>query len=131
MQSLAPVAARFGVTVSVVEPAAVATHMADGLDTRALFGPDDPYREPVEKFLRTAQSEMANAQSAQAAAAVVVEAATTDSPASAAPASADLEDLGIAPEGLFRTYGDVQRGTNPAGAHGLDGSSSVAGQRAC
>ncbi|MDJ1134750.1 SDR family oxidoreductase [Streptomyces iconiensis] len=80
MQSLAPVAARFGVTVSVVEPAAVATHMADNLDTRALFSPDDPYRELAEKFLQTAQSEMANAQSAQAAAAVVVEAATTDSP---------------------------------------------------
>jgi hypothetical protein len=45
MQSLAPVAARFGVVVSVVEPAAVATNIAANANTGALLRPDDPYRE--------------------------------------------------------------------------------------
>ncbi|GCD93151.1 SDR family oxidoreductase [Embleya hyalina] len=80
MQSLEPVAARFGITISVVEPASVATNMTENLDARALFRADDPYRELAERFLRTAQAEMAEAQSARNAAAVVVEAATTDTP---------------------------------------------------
>ncbi|MFC8872766.1 SDR family NAD(P)-dependent oxidoreductase [Streptomyces sp. NPDC057148] len=80
MQSLAPVAARFGVTVSVVEPASVVTNMMENLDTEALGVPDDPYRDLADTFLRAAGGQMANGQAAEDAAAVVVEAATTDTP---------------------------------------------------
>ncbi|MEV0261917.1 SDR family oxidoreductase [Streptomyces sp. NPDC050617] len=80
MQSLAPVAARFGVTVSVVEPAAVVTKMMENLDTEALAVPDDPYRDLANTFFTAAGAAMASGQAAQDAAAVVVEAATTDTP---------------------------------------------------
>ncbi|KOG90215.1 SDR family NAD(P)-dependent oxidoreductase [Streptomyces varsoviensis] len=80
MQSLAPVAARFGVTVSVVEPASVVTDMMKNLDTEALAAPNDPYRDLAETFYQTAGTVMAGGQTAQDAAAVVVEAATTDTP---------------------------------------------------
>lgn len=80
MQSVAPVAARFGVTVSVVEPASVVTNMMENLDTGALGVPDDPYRDLADTFLRAAGGQMVNGQAAEDAAAVVVEAATTDTP---------------------------------------------------
>ncbi|MBU6529805.1 SDR family oxidoreductase [Streptomyces sp. NPDC057245] len=80
MQSLAPVAARFGVTVSVVEPASVVTNMRENLDTEALDALDDPYRDLADTFLRAADGQMANGQAAEDAAAVVIEAATTDTP---------------------------------------------------
>ncbi|MDL4775823.1 MULTISPECIES: SDR family NAD(P)-dependent oxidoreductase [Thermomonosporaceae] len=80
MQSLAPVAARFGVVVSVVEPAHVSTNMAENVDLQALSDPDDPYRGLTEKFLRSSYAAMARAQAVQDAAAVVIEAATTGTP---------------------------------------------------
>ncbi len=80
MQSLAPVAARFGITVSVVEPASVATNMMENLDTEALHTPDDPYRDLANTFFAAAGADMASGQAAEDAAAVVVEAATTDTP---------------------------------------------------
>ncbi|MEV0281969.1 SDR family NAD(P)-dependent oxidoreductase [Streptomyces sp. NPDC050610] len=80
MQSLAPVAARFGVTVSVVEPAAVVTNMMENLDTEALAAPDGPYQDLANTFFTAAGKAMASGQPAQDAAAVVVEAATTDTP---------------------------------------------------
>lgn len=80
MQSLAPVAARFGVQVSVVEPASVVTHMMDNLDTDVLAVPGDPYRDLADTFFQSAAALMASGQAAQDAAAVVVEAATTDTP---------------------------------------------------
>ncbi|RBQ15608.1 short-chain dehydrogenase [Spongiactinospora rosea] len=80
MQSLAPVAARFGVAVSVVEPAFTATKMTENMDFSRVFGPDDPYNGLAENFARHANGLMAQAQPAAEAAAVVVEAAMTDSP---------------------------------------------------
>ncbi|GII96788.1 SDR family oxidoreductase [Sinosporangium siamense] len=80
MQSLATVAARFGIAVSVVEPSYVATNMTENLDATALANPDDPYRSLAEKYAQTATAGMARAQSAQEAAAVVIEAATTGTP---------------------------------------------------
>ncbi|GAA0937850.1 SDR family NAD(P)-dependent oxidoreductase [Nonomuraea longicatena] len=80
MQSLAPVAARFGVVVSVVEPAAVTTDFVDNVDNRAFPGPDDPYRDLVEKYLQSAVDNLTRAQPVREAAAVVIEAATTRTP---------------------------------------------------
>lgn len=80
MQSLAPVAARFGIAVSVVEPAAVATNMVENTDARALLDPEDPYHDLVGKFARFVEATVRTGQSAEEAAKVVIEAATTDSP---------------------------------------------------
>lgn len=80
MQSLAPVAARFGVTVSVVEPASVLTSILVNLDTQALSDSDGPYSKLLGRFFDTASASMAQGQAAQAAADVVIEAATTDTP---------------------------------------------------
>jgi NAD(P)-dependent dehydrogenase (short-subunit alcohol dehydrogenase family) len=80
MQSLAPVAARFGVTVSVVEPAAVTTNFVENADTRALLDPGDPYHDLGEKVLSAVDAMFMAAQPAEEAARVVIEAATTGSP---------------------------------------------------
>jgi NAD(P)-dependent dehydrogenase (short-subunit alcohol dehydrogenase family) len=78
MQSLAPVAASFGVTVSVVEPGPVASefvgnvHRADADADR-----DDPYAALLDAYLRRTAGAFANAQTSEQAAAVIVEAATT------------------------------------------------------
>lgn len=83
MQSLAPVAARFGVQVSVVEPGAVASdfvanvgHAAQPIDT------DDPYGPLRSAYLARSEKAFAGAQHPRDAAAVVVEAATTTHPRS-------------------------------------------------
>ncbi|WP_042421068.1 SDR family NAD(P)-dependent oxidoreductase [Streptacidiphilus anmyonensis] len=80
MQSLAPVAARYGIAVSVVQPAFVATNIGENTDTAALASPGDPYQDLAECFLRSVHAELARAQPATEAAAVVVEAATTGEP---------------------------------------------------
>jgi NAD(P)-dependent dehydrogenase (short-subunit alcohol dehydrogenase family) len=81
MQSLAPVAARFGVDVCLVEPAAVSSEFVSntGADVRPP-DPDDPYADLLAAYLRRAATTFAAAQSAPDAAAVVVEAATTPTP---------------------------------------------------
>ena len=77
MQSLAPVVARFGVQVAVVEPGAVASafvaNVGVGDDPS-----DDPYAHLRAALLRRSASAFAAAQTPADAAAVVVEAATTD-----------------------------------------------------
>lgn len=85
MQSLAPVVASFGVTVSIVEPGAVASeftgnvHRADAGEPTA--GDDaDPYAGLLAAYLRRTASAFDNAQSSADAAAVIVEAATTSEP---------------------------------------------------
>nr|WP_275888308.1 SDR family NAD(P)-dependent oxidoreductase [Nonomuraea lactucae] len=101
MQSLAPVAARFGIVVSVVEPAFVATNVVENADVAALSKPDDPYRDLADSVVRFTGDAMASAQSAREAAAVVIEAATTGAPrfrwqssaAAAAAAGLSLADL--------------------------------------
>ncbi|HKT04557.1 MAG TPA: SDR family NAD(P)-dependent oxidoreductase [Rugosimonospora sp.] len=79
MQSLAPVAARFGVVVSVVEPGAVGTNVLANSDTSAIVKPG-PYRTLGEGFLAVFNGFYTSAQHARDAAAVVIEAATTDTP---------------------------------------------------
>ncbi|MGG5260551.1 SDR family oxidoreductase [Phycicoccus avicenniae] len=83
MQSLAPVVATFGVTVSIVEPGAVASeftgnvHRADGDGAETT---DDPYAELLAAYLHRTAAAFDAAQSSRDAAAVIVEAATTDAP---------------------------------------------------
>jgi NAD(P)-dependent dehydrogenase (short-subunit alcohol dehydrogenase family) len=102
MQSLAPVAARFGVVVSVVEPAAVATNIVQNTDTgRLAVDPDGQYGPLAAKFLAFVADGFSAPQSAPEAAAVVVEAATTatprfrwqTSPAAVSLAALSLRDL--------------------------------------
>ena len=89
MQSLAPVVARFGIGVSVVEPGAVASdfvanvagvltphHEPAAPETNA----DDPYADMLQSYLARSRTAFAAAQSPAEAAAVIVEAATTANP---------------------------------------------------
>ncbi|MGI8665814.1 MAG: SDR family oxidoreductase [Jatrophihabitans sp.] len=81
MQSLAPVAARFGIDVSIVEPAAVASSFVDNVG--GMIGrtePDDPYADLLAAYLRRSSSAFANAQAPASAADVIVEAALTSTP---------------------------------------------------
>ncbi|GAA4722481.1 SDR family oxidoreductase [Pedococcus ginsenosidimutans] len=85
MQSLAPVAATFGVVVSVVEPGAVRSeftanvHRADA-DAVAGDRTDDPYAALLDAYLARTATAFDNAQTSEQAAEVIVEAATTDQP---------------------------------------------------
>ncbi|WP_279367088.1 SDR family oxidoreductase [Microbacterium testaceum] len=76
MQSLAPVVAPFGVEVSIVEPAAVASSFVASVH-RAVPG---PYAEQQQAYLDRAATSFASAQSAEDAAKTVVEASTTSAP---------------------------------------------------
>lgn len=76
MQSLAPVVAPFGVDVSIVEPAAVASSFTDSVH-RAAPG---PYADLQQAYLDRTSTAFASAQSAEDAARTVVEAATTSAP---------------------------------------------------
>jgi NAD(P)-dependent dehydrogenase (short-subunit alcohol dehydrogenase family) len=82
MQSLAPVAARFGIDISIVEPAAVGssfTTNVDGVGTDpARVDADDPYGPLLAAYLRRTTAVFANAQTAADAAQTVVEAAVTE-----------------------------------------------------
>ncbi len=86
MQSLAPVVARFGVDICVVEPAAVASEFVSntgaGLPDDSVRPTDDtdPYRGLLEAYLRRTTAVFATAQSAPDAAAAVVAVATMDEP---------------------------------------------------
>lgn len=80
MQSLAPVAARFGVEVSVVEPGAVGTDLLANADTSAITRAGSPYRELGERFLSIFSGLFDDPQPVRDAAAVVVVAATTGTP---------------------------------------------------
>ena len=82
MQSLAPVVARLGVVVSIVEPGAVSSEFVgnvDGVDVEAP-DPEDPYAGLLAAYLARTAGAFANAQTPEQAAAVVVEAATTTEP---------------------------------------------------
>ncbi|PTT15693.1 short-chain dehydrogenase [Microbacterium sp. HMWF026] len=76
MQSLAPVVAPFGVSVAIVEPAAVASSFTDSVHR----APAGPYAVQQQAYLDRAATSFASAQSAQDAAKTVVEAATTANP---------------------------------------------------
>lgn len=85
MESLAPVAARLGVTVSVVEPGAVATEFVNnvGFDLPAEIAAAGPYAETLQAYLdRTAaRFQSGSAQTPAEAAMAVLEALTADRPA--------------------------------------------------
>ncbi|MDQ2849503.1 MAG: SDR family NAD(P)-dependent oxidoreductase [Actinomycetota bacterium] len=81
MQSLAPVVARFGIGVAVVEPAAVASDFVTNADVQDRSGVEgDPYGELRAAYLKRSGAAFANAQDARGAAAIIVEAATTSDP---------------------------------------------------
>ncbi|MGI8879672.1 MAG: SDR family NAD(P)-dependent oxidoreductase [Jatrophihabitans sp.] len=81
MQALAPVAARVGVGISVVEPAAVGSEFVTNVDgSMDERDPDDPYADLFAAYVRRTSGSYGAAQSSQDAAAVVVEAATTTDP---------------------------------------------------
>lgn len=76
MQSLAPVAATFGVEVCIVEPAAVASSFVDSVE----LAPPGPYATLQQAYLDRSAATFASAQSPQDAARTVVEAASTPHP---------------------------------------------------
>ena len=81
MQSLAPVAATFGVVVSVVEPGAVASEFVGNVHRADLtVSSDDPYAPLFDAYRQRTAGAFANAQTSEQAAEVIVEAATTAEP---------------------------------------------------
>ena len=83
MESLAPVAATFGVHVSLVEPGPVATDFITNATpsiTARISDPDDPYRALFDGYVRRATSTFSAAQDPAAVAAVVLRAATDPAP---------------------------------------------------
>ncbi len=84
LESLAPVAARVGVRVSVVEPGAVASAFVAnaGLDPAALLGAAGPYRDALAAYLdRTTAQFGSAAQPADEVARVIVDLLTAERPA--------------------------------------------------
>ena len=77
MQSLAVVAERFGVWVSVVEPAAVASDFVANVQRPA--DADDPYGELLTAYVARTEGAFANAQSAADAGAAIAACATASS----------------------------------------------------
>lgn len=74
MQSLAVVAGQFGVWVSVIEPAAVASEFVTNV---ARPGDPGPYAELLNAYLARTRGAFAAAQSAQEAGAAIAAAATS------------------------------------------------------
>ncbi|MGW7244691.1 SDR family NAD(P)-dependent oxidoreductase [Streptomyces decoyicus] len=84
MESLAPVAARLGVAVSVVEPGAVATEFVNniGVDLEGEVAAAGPYADALKAYLdRTVAQFLGSAQTPAEAAEAVLEALTADRPA--------------------------------------------------
>ncbi|QTZ95239.1 SDR family NAD(P)-dependent oxidoreductase [Streptomyces auratus] len=84
MESLAPVAAALGVSVSVVEPGAVATEFVNniGVDLQAEIDAAGPYAKPLQAYLdRTTAQFLNGAQTPAEAAEAVLEALTANRPA--------------------------------------------------
>ena len=79
MQSLAPVVATFGVQVSIVEPAAVASAFVENVERQGV-GADGPYDALLGAYLARTSGAFASAQSPADAARTVIEAVTTDAP---------------------------------------------------
>lgn len=74
MQSLAPVAEQFGVRVSIVEPAAVASEFVANVERPAHVG---AYGAPLEAYRSRSSGAFAGAQSAQEAGTAIADAATS------------------------------------------------------
>lgn len=81
MQSLAPVVAQFGVSIAIVEPAAVASDFVANASVENRTSVDqDPYAELRAAYLKRSETAFANAQDSRDAAATIIEAATTSEP---------------------------------------------------
>ena len=81
MESLAPVAAEFGVDVILIEPGAVATNFVQNVDGLSTVGdPDDPYLPLLQTYLTNMAAVFDQAQSPQDVADVVLAALTDVSP---------------------------------------------------
>ena len=99
MQSLAPVAERFGVWVSVIEPAAVASDFVANVQRPELTG--SPYDVLLGTYLQRTAGAFANAQTAVGAAEAIADAVTSTtyrfrwqtSPAASAFVGMSLADL--------------------------------------
>ncbi|WP_330460219.1 SDR family oxidoreductase [Streptomyces sp. NBC_00820] len=84
MESLAPVAADLGVTVSVVEPGAVATEFVNniGVDPADAIAAAGDYQKPLKNYITHILGQFAGgAQTPEQAAATVLEALTAERPA--------------------------------------------------
>lgn len=84
MEGLAPLMARFGVHVSIIEPGAVNTGFLAAREAteekRKASQGEDPYAELLEAYGRSVSARFSGAQSADEVAAVIVEAATAEAP---------------------------------------------------
>ncbi|MEU0391565.1 SDR family oxidoreductase [Streptomyces sp. NPDC006208] len=84
MESLAPVAAKLGVSVSVVEPGAVATEFVNnlGVDLESEIAAAGPYAEALRAYVdRTVSQFLTGAQTPDEAAVSVLETLTAERPA--------------------------------------------------
>ncbi|MCF3130377.1 SDR family oxidoreductase [Streptomyces olivochromogenes] len=84
MESLAPVVGALGVTVSVVEPGAVATEFVNniGLDPAEVIAAAGDYAKPLRAYVTRTQGQFANAaQTPEQVAVTVLEALTAERPA--------------------------------------------------
>jgi NAD(P)-dependent dehydrogenase (short-subunit alcohol dehydrogenase family) len=90
MESLTPVAATVGVSVSVVEPGAVASEFVPniGLSSATMVAEAGVYGPALAGYLRTSGSSFSKAQSSKDAAAAIVEVLVSDAP----PARAQTSD---------------------------------------
>ncbi|MEV0190228.1 SDR family NAD(P)-dependent oxidoreductase [Kitasatospora purpeofusca] len=82
MESLAPVAATVGVTVTVVEPGAVASEFvaSQGIDLPALLAAAGPYAPALDAYAARTRTAFDQAQSAEGAAASIATALTDERP---------------------------------------------------
>ncbi|MCQ4079417.1 SDR family NAD(P)-dependent oxidoreductase [Streptomyces sp. RB6PN25] len=83
MESLAPVAATVGVSVTVVEPGAVASAFVAnvGLDLPAMLAAAGPYAPALQAYIDRTTKSFGNAQTPAQAAAPIIEALTAEQPA--------------------------------------------------
>src|SRR6476659_9809393 len=81
MQSLAPVAAKLGVAVSIVEPGAVASEFVGNVHRGdESLSSQDAYSRMLAAYLERTAGAFDNAQTPEQAAEVIVQAATTTEP---------------------------------------------------
>jgi NAD(P)-dependent dehydrogenase (short-subunit alcohol dehydrogenase family) len=83
MESLAPVVAHFGISVSVIEPGPVRTAFVENVGGREqMVNPaDNPYQIPLEAYLRVVNASFEQVgQTGDDIAGVILEAATADQP---------------------------------------------------
>jgi NAD(P)-dependent dehydrogenase (short-subunit alcohol dehydrogenase family) len=112
MESLAPVAARVGVSVCIVEPGAVSTRFVAnvGADPAALIAGAGPYAPALQGYLErtVAQFASAAAQTSDDVAAVIVAALTEENPVfrrQTSPAAAQFTGLKLADQDGTRVTG--------------------------